>query len=133
MVDPAKIAKYDCMTPTTLDYLADCSDAVQMDWQLDVAAGVAPPRYPTMYWSGDIESEPNADRAYGLHPTAFNSFRNNVLAYDMNRPAGTAYDHKPRGSWRIKQIYAISDGGNQIVPIMNDLDVYVKFEVNEPL
>ncbi|MFM7986531.1 MAG: hypothetical protein ACKPKO_45180, partial [Candidatus Fonsibacter sp.] len=32
------------------------------------------------------------------------TFANNILAYNMNRSAGTAYYHKPRGSWLIKQI-----------------------------
>ena len=31
MVDPEEFAKYDSMTPTTLDYLADYKDAVQDD------------------------------------------------------------------------------------------------------
>ena len=51
----------------------------------------------------------------------------------MNRPAGTAYYHKSRGSWLIKQIYAINAGGVKVVPRIDDRDVYVKFEVTEPL
>jgi hypothetical protein len=51
----------------------------------------------------------------------------------MNRPAGTSYYHKPRGSWLIKQIYAINDAGAKITPRITDTDVYVKFEVTEPL
>ena len=104
-----------------------------MDWRLDVPAGAAPPTTPIIYAPGDIELEPNADKTYGLRPMTYNSFHNNVLAYDMNRPAGTAYYHKPRGSWRINQIYAISGGGNHIVPRITDTDVYVKFEITEPL
>ena len=69
-----------------------------MEWQLDYAAGRAPPTHPTVYAPGDIESEPNGERAYGLRPAAYNSFQNNVLVYDMERRAGTAYYHKPRGS-----------------------------------
>ncbi|MFM7986532.1 MAG: phage major capsid domain-containing protein [Candidatus Fonsibacter sp.] len=61
-------------------------------------------------------------------------FANNLLAYDMNRSAGTAYYHKPRGSWLIKEFYAIKKNtGNNIVPRITDTDVYVKFEVTEPL
>jgi len=63
----------------------------------------------------------------------YHSYANNVLAYDMNRPAGTAYYHKPRGSWLIKQIYAIDNTGAKIVPRITDRDVYVKFEITEPL
>ena len=50
----------------------------------------------------------------------------------MNRPAGTDYYHNPRGSWFIKQIYAL-DGSNKIVPRMTDTDVNLKIEVTEPL
>ena len=51
----------------------------------------------------------------------------------MNRPAGTSYYHKPRRSWLIKQIYAIDNTGANIIPRITDRDVYVKFEVTEPL
>ena len=36
-------------------------------------------------------------------------------------------------SWLIKQIYAINDAGAKVVPRITDRDVYVKFEVTEPL
>ena len=88
---------------------------------------------PTIYYPGDTESEANIHRLYGERPRTYNSYANNVLAYDMNRPAGTAYYHKPRGSWLIKQIYAIDNTGAKIVPRITDRDVYVKFEVTEPL
>ena len=48
----------------------------------------------------------------------------------MNRPAGTAYYHKPRGSWRVKQIYS-SDGGNARVPLITGTNIYATFEVTE--
>ena len=51
----------------------------------------------------------------------------------MNRPAGTAYYHKPRGSWKIKQIWSTVADGTTRVPTVEDTDVYVKFEVTEPL
>ncbi|MFM7985029.1 MAG: hypothetical protein ACKPKO_37490, partial [Candidatus Fonsibacter sp.] len=54
------------------------------------------------------------------------------LAYDMNRPAGTAYYHKPRGSWKVKKIYALNNGVPR-VPLTTDTDIYVTFEVTEPL
>ena len=47
----------------------------------------------------------------GLRPYNYTSYPNNVLAYDMNRPAGTGYYHKPRGSWKVNRIYAMF-GGN---------------------
>ena len=51
----------------------------------------------------------------------------------MNRPSGTAYYHKPHGSWRIQEMYTIDDEGHKVVPGITDTDVYVKFEVAEPL
>ena len=51
----------------------------------------------------------------------------------MNFPAGPAYCHKPRGSWLIKQIYAIDSTGANVIPRITDTDMYVKFEVTEPL
>ena len=50
----------------------------------------------------------------------------------MNRPAGTAYYHKPRGAWKLKALYAI-DGINKIIPRISDTVVYAQFEVTEPL
>ena len=50
----------------------------------------------------------------------------------MNRPTGTAYYHKPRGSWKVNKIYAI-DGGSPRVPTLDDTVVYVEFDVTEPL
>ena len=69
---------------------------------------------------------------HGRRPTAWLSYANNVLAYDMNRPAGTAYYHKPRGSWKVKRIFAIN-GGAPRAPLITDTDIYVTFEVTEPL
>jgi hypothetical protein len=47
----------------------------------------------------------------------------------MNRLAGSSYHHKPRGSWKIKKI-ANSAGAP---PAIGDQDVFVTFEVTEPL
>ena len=79
------------------------------------------------------ESEANRDRPYGIRPISYHSWANNILAYNKNRPAGTAYYHKSRGSWLIKQIFAIDAGGAKVVPRIDDRDVYVKIEVTEPL
>ena len=51
----------------------------------------------------------------------------------MNRPAGTSYYHKPRGPWLINQIYAIDNTGAKVIPRITDRDVYVKFEITQPL
>ncbi len=61
------------------------------------------------------------------------SHPNNILGFYLNRPAGTAYYHKPRGAWKIKQIYArAADRSIRVPGIANDA-VYVTFEVMEPL
>ncbi|MFM7985640.1 MAG: hypothetical protein ACKPKO_40645, partial [Candidatus Fonsibacter sp.] len=65
-------------------------------------------------------------------PLTWLSYANNVLAYDMNRPAGTAYYHKPRGSWKGKKVYALN-GGVARIPLITDTDIYVTFEVTEPI
>ena len=49
----------------------------------------------------------------------------------MNRPAGTAYYHKPRGSWKVNRIYA--NPAAPRVPQIDDTVVYVEFDVCEPL
>ena len=55
LVDPEEFAKYDCMTPTALDYLSDYRDGVlKMEYQLDVGGtggGDVDPR-PTVYRQG---------------------------------------------------------------------------------
>ena len=39
---------------------------------------------------------------------------------------------KGRGSWKLKKLYAL-DGGNERKPLVADTEVYVVFEVTEPL
>ncbi len=40
MVDPKELSRYDCMTPTALDYLAGYGDAIQrMDFHIDLPTG----------------------------------------------------------------------------------------------
>ena len=52
-----------------------------------------------MYTPADVGAEPDDvhERHYGNRQQSWIFYPNNVLAYDMNRPAGTAYYHKPRG------------------------------------
>jgi hypothetical protein len=53
MVDPEELAKYDCMTPTALDYLADYDDAVYpMEWFLKPAGGATPLLIRLFMWPG---------------------------------------------------------------------------------
>ena len=52
-----------------------------------------------MFEAGDVDEEPDEAHGqnYGKRQQSWISYPNNALAYDMNRPAGTAYYHKPRG------------------------------------
>ena len=50
LLDPEELAKYECMTPTTLDFLANYADAVQpMDYQLDVTTDSGNNPRPVLY------------------------------------------------------------------------------------
>ena len=135
MVEPAELSKYDSMTPTALDYLANYDDAVpQMEFQLDAsdAVGVAGQR-PIVYFPAPADTEPSAANiSYAGRPTSYMSYPNNVLAYNMNRPTGTAYYHKPRGSCKINKIYAINAGATRS-PLITDTEVNVEFPVTEAL
>jgi len=135
MVDPEEFSKYDSMTPTALDFLANYEDAVKrQEFQLDATpVGGAGGGRPFVYYPGAAE-ENAADAAdvAGARPFSYTSYPNNVLAYDMNRPAGTAYYHKPRGSWKVNRIHAVA-AGVQRVPQIDDTVVYVEFDVTEPL
>ena len=132
MLDPEELSKYNCMTPTAMDYLANYTDAIErMDFQIDTPNDGG---YTLgAYVPGDAETEATGTRPYGTRPVTYHSWANNILAYDMNRPAGTAYYHKSRGSWLMKQMYAIDAGGTKVVPRIDDREVYVKFDVTEPL
>ena len=108
MVDPEEFSKYDSMTPTALDFLANYEDAVKrQEFQIDAIAAGGNPR-PVIYLPGAADGAPAGDNNFSAaRPFSYTSYPNNVLAYDMNRPAGTAYYHKPRGSWKVNRIYAI--------------------------
>ena len=61
MLDPEELSKYNCMTPTALDYLANYTDVIQrMDFHIDLPHdGGGPYTEPTVYYPGDTESEAN--------------------------------------------------------------------------
>ena len=135
MVDPEEFAKYSSMSPTALDFLAYYEDAVEeMAFQIDRSNSGADgiPPVPFLYLHGADDVEPTGVHERGLRPTGYISHPNNVLSYDMNRPAGTSYYHKPRGSWKLKELWA-NDGGIPRLPTTDDTEVFVKFEVCEPL
>lgn len=130
MVESEEFAKYDSMTPTGLDYLADYRDGVhQMEFQLDVNTSYQ----PCAYIPGTTDTTPALGTFSGTRSQTFLSHANNILGWDMNRPAGTAYYHKPRGAWKLKAIYALSDTGVKRVPTLADTTVYAQFTVTEPL
>ena len=138
MVDPEEFAKYDSMTPTGLDYLGDYRDGVDtMPFQLDIPSNTTPANFrPVVYLQGNANIDPANDAVLnGRRPISYVSHANNVLAYDINRPAGTAYYHKPRGSWKLKQLYAKNPANNNAprTPLLTDTEVYAVFEVCEPL
>ena len=62
------------------------------------------------------------------------SYSNNVLSHDINRNISHTKNPRPRGTWKVKQIWAINPATNaQRIPIVQDNVVYVQFEVTEPL
>ncbi|MFM7980657.1 MAG: hypothetical protein ACKPKO_15190, partial [Candidatus Fonsibacter sp.] len=57
MVDPEEFAKYDSMTPTALEYLADYGGALSpIEYIITTGGG----ENPVVYTPADVDSEPNA-------------------------------------------------------------------------
>ena len=140
MVDPEEFAKYDSMTPTTLDFLANYEDAVEpMTFQIDeyeapANAPLVVSEHPYIYHESGTERYPGQPGGgLATRVLSFISHPNNVLAYDQIRPAGGAYYHKPRGSWKLKRIWAVTTTSVQRLPLHTDDEVYVQFDVCEPL
>ena len=65
----------------------------------------------------------------------YKSFNNNTLGYDQFRTASSSHYHRPRGSFKIDQIYLSTDGGKTAsgTPLITSNEVYVKVTVVEPL
>jgi len=134
LCDPEDLAYFDDMTPTTLDYLANYSDAVQAMPYFNCIVNNADgtnPRSGTLTPGNAFNIADNATS--GTAPTKFISYPDNVLAFDQSRLAGTGKKHKPRGSYRVLAIYALDGAGNRRAPQVADNDVYVQVEVAEPL
>ena len=71
-----ELVKYDCMTPTTLDYLADYDDAVYpMELFLKPADGPNAP-HPTIHAPADVDDEPDDDHGqhYGMRQQSWISY-----------------------------------------------------------
>jgi hypothetical protein len=132
LYDPETLAKYDSLTPTTLDQLADYADAVQK-LRYTVAGGAAANDVVKTLIPADAASA--VDYLNGKSFQQYASYNNNTLSYDQFRTAGSSHYHRPRGSFKIDQIFYSNDGGKTAarVPSLVDTDVYVKFTVVEPI
>ena len=75
------------------------------------------------------------NQSRGESTESFMPYANNVLSYDMNRLAGTSKKHRPRGSYRILEMWvndAAAAGGRRL-PRVGENFVFVKFKVIEPI
>jgi hypothetical protein len=109
-----------------------------MEYQIDAGTtGGATLDRPTLYYPRPAETNPTGKLASdnlafnATRPVNFLSHNTNVLGNDTNRIAGTAY--KGRGAWKLKEVYAKGAGGTKRKPLVADTDVYMSFEVTEPL
>ena len=135
LMDPEELAQYEATCPTTLNYISSYRDGVQpyayfVEDSLvnDDVARIAHP-------SPDGNEGPRVVGPRIVNATkvqSFHSYPNNVLAYDYGRPAGSSYNHRPRGSFRILRIYAGGLDTPRAVAA-NDTTVYVQFQTFEPL
>ena len=134
MLDPEELAKYEGHTPTTLDYLASYKDGCdRMDFILGTA-GAADTIRPVVYTPANAEADLSGNtRVFGTKTQKFISYPNNVLGFDQNRIAGSSHNHKPRGTWSINRIYGKDSAGLIQAVLLADEDVYVEFDVCEPL
>ena len=136
LLDPEEMAEYSNYTPTTLDFLANYTDAVDKMQFVIGSTGTGANARPGLYVPGTADTEPSGtaepEASNGTRTQKFMSYANNVLSYDMNRIAGSSHFHKPRGSWQILQIFAGSVASPREV-LLADNDVWVVFQVTEPL
>ena len=143
LIDPEELAKYECMTPTGLDYLQDYRDGVDLqDYMIDSVGALNNARPVVFTVTQDpagIEQAPDALNTTniatafrGTRAQSFVSYENNSLAYDQRRPAGSTWYHKPRGSWVLQELYAL-DGAAPRKPKVTDTVVYATYKVTEPI
>jgi hypothetical protein len=142
LIDAEELAKYECMTPTGLDYLQDYRDGIDLlDYQVDVVGTSGTDARPVIFTvTQDAQGKETAPSAITTVATAFSgtraqsfvSYENNSLAYDQRRPAGTTWYHKPRGSWVLQELYAL-DGATKRKPKVTDTTVYATYKVTEPI
>ena len=109
MYDPETLAKYDSLTPTTLDQLADYADAVQK-LRATIAGGTtAGTDVPAKTLFPDPAATSSVDFANGRSRQQYASLANNTLGYDQFRHAGSSHYRRPRGSDKIDQIFIPGD------------------------
>ena len=77
MIDPEELAKYECMTPTSLDFLQDYRDGVDaQDYQIDVAGTALTDGRPVIYGvTNDGAGKETAPSAITTVATAFSGTR----------------------------------------------------------
>jgi len=145
LLDPEELARYNDMTPTTLDYLASYNDAVDyLPFQIETATGEPP--YALAFFPSATEGTPVLPKptfsdaeavpgTYGFRPQAFISYPGNTLSHDLNRVVGHTTLPKSRGSWKLKAISTQPPGSATpgTLPGVGDNTVYVTFDVTEPL
>jgi hypothetical protein len=144
LIDAEELAKYECMTPTGLDYLQDYRDGVDLQEYMIVAVStgagpravvfaVTPDVAGTEQAPADLTATNIATAFRGTRAQSFVSYENNSLAYDQRRPAGSTWYHKPRGSWVLQELYALDNAGNHRRPQVTDTTVYATYKVTEPI
>ena len=141
LCDPEELAHYNDFTPTTLDYLGDYRDGVDlMDFQIGRSS--AGNRLVTLLPGQNFATPAAFDGTnagtiaasfVGTAPRSYISYPNNVLAFDQNRLAGSSKAHRPRGSFRLMGMWASDGAGGKRIPQVDDNEVYVQFKVTEPL
>jgi len=142
MMDPEELAYYNDMTPTTLDYLGDYRDGIDMipyqigrstvDNRLVCLTPNAALDIPGALAGNTVGNIVTA--LTGTAPQSFISYPNNVLGFDQSRPSGVGKKHRPRGSFRISEIFAGGvAAGDRRKPRVGDSTVWVTFTVTEPL
>jgi hypothetical protein len=135
MMDSEELAQWSTHTPTTLDFLSQYKDGV--DKMECVVARTANSDgnniRPAIYAPGPADTVIANNVFVGARNQKYISYPNNVLSYDMNRPAGSSYYHKPRGSWVVNRIYGggLDDLSRDVR--IDDNTVYVEFTVTETL
>ena len=93
MCDPEDLSYYNDMTPTTLDYLGDYRDGVDL-MEYQIAMTTTDPRLVALTPDPAFAIPGAGTGATGTSPQTFISYPNNVLAFDQNRLGGSAKMHK---------------------------------------